>query len=289
MDDAPARPWPAPRAPDAAAEPAPTGIVIAAGRGLRLRPLTETMPKCMLPVGGRPLLHHCLDGLAAVGCAETVVIVGHHAEQIDAAGATIVQNVDFRDNNILHSLMAAREHLNGPVVCSYSDILVEPTIHRRLMATPGDIVISVDRDWRPYYANRRDHPPAEAENVLFDQAAAVRSIGKGLPAHENTSLTCGEFLGLWRMSAAGTRMFCDVFNEIDAKLKPAEPFQGAASWRKSYVTDLLQELVDRDIRVTCAVVERGWAEIDTVEDYERLPEIARQQRLWDVCGGGSVK
>ncbi len=153
------------------------------------------------------------------------------------------------------------------------------------MATPGDIVLAVDRDWLPYYEGRRDHPVSEAENVLFDETGAVRHIGKHIGPRDNHSLTCGEFLGLWRMSAAGARVFRDVFAEIDARLAPGEPFQKAAEWRKAYVTDMLQELVDRDVRVDCAVVERGWAEIDTVEDYERLPRIGRRQRLWTLCGG----
>lgn len=261
------------------------GIVIAAGLGLRMRPLTDSLPKCMLPVSGRPLLHDTMDIMRDAGCDELVVVVGHQADRVDAAGAATVTNANYADNNILHSLMSARSRVDGPVICSYSDIWVEPTVYRSLLAKDGDIVIAVDRDWTPYYEGRRDHPVEEAENVLFDSDETVRRIGKHLRPDEAGSLTCGEFLGLWRMSAAGARIFCQAFEEIDARLAADQPFQSAANWRQAYITDMIQELVDREIRVDCAVIERGWAELDTVEDFERLPEISRRQRLWNLCGG----
>ena len=83
------------------------GIIIAAGLGMRLRPMTEQLPKCMLPIVGRPLLHHTMRYMRSAGCQEFVVIVGHSADKVDADGATLVTNTDYENNNILHSLMYA--------------------------------------------------------------------------------------------------------------------------------------------------------------------------------------
>ncbi len=175
--------------------------------------------------------------------------------------------------------MYARDHLDGPVMVSYSDIWVESHIHRTLVATAGDIVIGVDADWQAYYHGRTDHPVDEAENVWYDAARRVRQIGKHLRPEEAGSLACGEFLGLWRMSAEGTLRFREVFEELDARLDPLAPFMNAANWRRAYVTDMVQELVDRGDTVSCAITRRGWAELDTPQDYGRLSEIAERQQL----------
>ena len=259
------------------------GIIIAAGLGSRMGTLTTDRPKCMLPIHGRPLLHHTIDHMAAAGCHEFVVIVGYKAETVEARGATIVENKNFAHNNILHSLMSASDYLEGSVMCSYSDIWVEPEIHRKLVEADGDIVVAVDDDWLPYYEGREHHPVPEAENVFFDDQHQVRQIGKHLRPEDADRFHCGEFLGLWRMNEKGTAHFRKTFEQLDDRLSQDEPFQQAAHWRTAYITDMVQEITDTGTPVGCAVIQRGWAELDTVEDYERLDSIAERQRLLKLC------
>jgi choline kinase len=255
------------------------GVLIAAGPGSRMGPFTEAKPKCLLPVGGRTLLDWTLDNFRDSGCSELIAVVGHRAETIERPGLTKIVNADYRNNNILHSFMHAQARMMGAVVASYSDIYVEPRVYRILMATPGDIVIAVDMDWRPYYEGRSRHPLAEAENIYLDANDHVRQAGKHLDDNPPAGERCGEFLGVWRMSEMGTAVFRSHFDRLNRKLAPTAPFQHAREWRKAYITDMVQELVDRGVTVSCALVERGWAELDTEEDYQRLPRIAARQGL----------
>jgi choline kinase len=255
------------------------GILIAAGLGSRMGVFTETKPKCLLPVGGKTLLDWTLDNFRRSQCDRQAVVVGHCGEMIERPGLTKFTNADYRNNNILHSLMCAADVMTGPVVASYSDIYVEGVIYDALMAAPGDIVIAVDTDWRPYYAGRNGHPLQEAENVYFDEAGHVRQIGKHLDDNPSPGQRCGEFLGLWRMSEKGTAVFRSHFERVGREIAPTAPFQHAREWRKAYITDLVQEMVDRGVTVNCALIERGWAELDTEEDYRRLPSVAARQRL----------
>ena len=265
------------------------GIVIAAGLGSRMGPFTQTRPKCLLPIAGRTLLERTIDNLRGAGCDEIVVVVGHKAEMITGMrlgpGVGYVTNHDYADNNILHSFMTARDHLDGPVIVTYSDIWVEPWIYDRLNGTGGDLVVAVDRDWLPYYDGRTDHPLSEAENAYFGGDGELECIGKHLGASAPSPWGSGEFLGLWCMSAEGTRLFRATFDEIDAGRHPSDPFQSAKTWRKAYVTDFFQELLDRSESVQCALFERGWAELDTAQDYDRLSDIAELQRLDTIVDG----
>ncbi len=241
--------------------------------------LTADRPKCMLAIAGRPLLAWTIDALRGAGCTEIVVITGYLQDRIPDLGFRRVQNDDYENNNILHSLMCAREYLDGPVMATYSDIWVEPSVHMKLAEAQGDIVAAVDRDWVPYYDGRTDHPVDEAENIFVDTTGAVRHAGKHLNPANAGELLCGEFLGLWRMSAAGTKVFKSAFEQLDSELSPSASFQQASEWRRAYITDITQHLVDSGIRVDAALIDRGWAELDTAQDYERLPAVAERQGM----------
>ncbi len=255
------------------------GIIIAAGAGNRMGPLTAERPKCMLPIADRSLLEWTMDSMRAAGCEEFIVVTGYRQDRIPDVGFRRVENVDYENNNILHSLMCAREFVEGPVMISYSDIWVEPTIHLRLAEASGDIVVAVDRDWMPYYEGRTEHPVAEAENMFLDERGVVVSAGKHLRPEDAGNLMCGEFLGLWRMSAAGSARFREAFETLDEALEPTASFQQASEWRRAYITDMVQYLIDQGSRIDAALIDRGWAELDTAQDYERLASIAAQQGM----------
>lgn len=256
------------------------GIIIAAGLGIRMRPFTKATPKCLLPIAGQTLLDWTVDGLRRAGCDEIVLITGHAADAIERRDLIRVENDDYENNNILHSLMYAREYLDGPCVVSYSDIWVEPEIFENVARGAGDIRLAVDLDWKPYYLDRTHHPIDEAENAFLDPATGqVRRIGKHLEPELAGEAICGEFLGLWAMTADGATTFRQVFEQLEADVAPTEPFQKAKEWRKAYITDFAQHLVDSGTPVDSVRIERGWAELDTQQDYDRLLQIADRQAL----------
>jgi len=255
------------------------GIVIAAGLGSRMGSLTTDRPKCLLPIAGRSLLEHTVSNLRAVGCDEIVVIAGYKVEKIPQGGFITVINPEFEQNNILHSLLYAREHLEGRILATYADIWVEPFIHRRLVESTQDIDVAVDRNWQGYYENRPHVAICDADNALLHADGRVIDIGKQVDPEKTAGNLCGEFLGVWSMSERGTREFVQLFDEIDARQSREAPFQNAAQWRRAYVCDLFQELLDRGARIGSTVVDRSWAEFDTAADYHRLGAIAERQRL----------
>lgn len=261
-----------------------TGVIVAAGRGIRMGPFTEERPKCMLDIKGRTLLSHSIEALRGAGCAGVTVVTGHLADRIEAAGCALVHNSEYARNNILHSLMYARTRFCDDVVVSYSDIFVEPWVHQCLVGAAGDIVLAVDRDWTGYYAGRVAHPIDEAEKVFVapdtdGSTGMVKAVGKTLDMSRAAPDVCGEFLGLWKMTRAGARLFRERFETLDRELSPEAPFGEAPRWRQAYVTDLLMDLVRGGVEIRCILVERGWAEFDVTADYQRLASTIRQQRL----------
>jgi L-glutamine-phosphate cytidylyltransferase len=240
-------------------------IVIAAGMGNRMQPLTEDRPKCMLEFGGMTLLQRQLDTYAACGLSNFTVVRGYQKEKIAYDGITYYDNLDFENNNILNSLFYAESEINGHVIVAYSDILFEAHIVERLLQSEADISIVVDIDWRGYYVDRKDHPIEEAENVILSANNNVVEIGKILT---NKNDVHGEFIGMMKLSPRGAEIFKKHFHRSKA-LFAGKPFQRAPMFEKAYLTDLFQEMTDLGTPIHSVIIERGWKEIDTVEDYEK--------------------
>ena len=136
---------------------------------------------------------------------------------------------------------------------------------KRLLESEADISIVVDIDWRGYYVGRKDHPIEEAENVIFDANNEVVNIGKILTDKNDVY---GEFIGMMKFSPRGAECFKRHFHRAK-ELYWDRPFQRAETFQQAYITDMIQDMVDLGVPIHCVIIERGWKEIDTVEDYEK--------------------
>ena len=243
-------------------------LIIAAGLGSRLKEHTENLPKCMLDFGGKTLLQRQLDSYKKNGIKDINLIRGYKKEKINYKGIRYFENTDYKNNNILNSIFYAEDIISENIIISYSDILFDPSVVGRTLNSDHDISVVVDIDWRGYYVGRKDHPISEAENVIFNSNNEVEKIGKINTGKEEVH---GEFIGMIKLSNRGTEIFKEHFHRLK-KIYWNKPFQRAEIFQKAYLTDFIQELVDIGIKVHCVIIESGWKEIDTVEDYKKAIE-----------------
>ncbi len=240
-------------------------LIIAAGLGSRLKSHTENLPKCMLDFGGKTLLQRQIDSYKKCGVKDISLIKGYKKEKINYKGINYFENTDYKNNNILNSIFYAEKVINGNIIISYSDILFDSSVVERTLNSDHDISVVVDIDWRGYYVGRKDHPISEAENVIFNSNNEVEKIGKISTGNEEVH---GEFIGMIKLSNRGTEIFKEHFHRLK-KTYWNKPFQRAKTFQNAYLTDFIQELVDIGIKVHCVIIESGWKEIDTVEDYKK--------------------
>lgn len=241
-------------------------IIIGAGRGSRLRHLTEEIPKTLVPVLGRPMLDSILEALAAGGFSrsDVVFICGYRAEVIQAAypDLTYVENRDWERNNILLSLLCAREHLAGGFVSTYADIVYRPEIVADLVRSSRDLALACDTDWRRRYRGRSQHPETDAEKLRAEGERVVE-ISRRIAPERAT----GEFIGVMKASAAGAAALVEAFDEVRASHAGRE-FREGRSFEKAYLIDLLQHMVERGAEMHRVDTHGGYMEIDTLEDAE---------------------
>ena len=242
-------------------------IIIAAGMGKRLLPLTKDRPKCMLEIGGKSLIERQLDTFREIGIHDVSIVTGYLGETLRFASTKTYFNRNYETNNILLSLMCAAAELVDDVVITYSDIIFEKNIIEKLLAADGDFLLVTEEDWEKSYAGRNLHPVAQAEKVVAEKGV-VRKIGKYLSAIE----AHGEFIGLARFSKRGAQIFRAVAQDVALKFA-GRPFQHANVVENAYLTDLFQELIDQGEKITAVTIHGGWMEIDTIEDFLKACEV----------------
>jgi len=246
------------------------GIILAAGLGSRLGKLTVDLPKCLaISWSGRTLLDAQIEALQSCGITDIIIIRGYQGHKFTRTDVRYCWNTDYALNNILESLICAEKELIEEVLICYSDIWFQETIPMQLIKSNADIAIAVDPNWKKNYAGRTDHPMSEAELVFFDSGFRLRNIGKLKVDHEKAN---GEFLGMLKLSASGSRTIKNYYNTAKSEFD-GKPFQNAPSFKRAYITDLLQYMSDRGIPIECKIINGEWREIDTIQDLERLKSL----------------
>jgi choline kinase len=239
-------------------------IVIGAGRGSRLGPETEEIPKALVSVMGRPMLEWILEALGEAGFArkEVVYICGYRADVIRARYPefTFVDNHDWERNNILASLLYARDYFEGGFVSTYADIVYRGSTVKRLVASPHDKVLACDTDWRRRYVDRSLHPEGDAEKMRADGDRVLELSRRIVSEHAS-----GEFIGVAKISALGAREIVAAFEEARAR-HAGQTWREGRTFERAYLIDLFQDMVEGGSAFHRVDTHGGYMEIDTRED-----------------------
>ena len=172
-----------------------TGVILAAGMARRLRPLTDTKPKCLLTVGNRTLLQRTVDAMLLAGVSELVVVTGYKAEMIrdfltaqyPQLSIRFLDNTDYEHNNNIFSLWMAMDVVRGrDFLLMDSDILCDPAA-----------VVSIASEEEAALAVNRHELGEEEMKVVVDAHGRITEISKTCSPAE----AMGESVGIERITA----------------------------------------------------------------------------------------
>lgn len=227
-------------------------ILIGAGRGRRLGPNTDAIPKTLVPVMGRPMLDWILEALAEAGFAtkDVVFVCGYKADVLRAKHPefTYVENRDWESNNILASLFCAREHMKDGFVSSYTDIIYRGSIVSQLASAEADSVLACDVGWRRRYVGRSQHPESDGEKMRVAHGR-VLEVSRTVPSEA----AHGEFIGVAKFSPRGAAELIDAFDREELQAK-------------AYLIELFQRMIAGGADFRHVDTPGGYMEIDTEED-----------------------
>ena len=239
-------------------------IILAAGVGNRLSPLTKDIPKGMVKLFEKSLLEMQIDIFKQYDINDITIVTGYLGEKITFPDINYIKNKNFSLTNINESLFCAREKFQTESLISYSDIIYEKKNIERIANFNGDIGVGIRLNWKSHYKGRTLHPTSEAENVVIENNKIVK-IQKNVSKCEKHQII-GEFIGLIKLSKNASDILVQKYLELEKSHKGK--FHNAPSLKQAYITDMLQEIIDSDYLVEPIIIEGKWCEIDTMQDIE---------------------
>jgi len=239
-------------------------ILIGAGRGSRLAHMTEEIPKTLVPAMGRPMLDWILEALAEAGYQkrDIVFVCGYRADVLRARYPefTYVENRNWESNNILLSLLCAREYMAGGFVSSYTDIIYGGSVVKKLVTSTHDKVLACDTDWRRRYRDRTQHPETDGEKLRADGDRIVE-LSRTIAAEAAQ----GEFIGVTKFSREGARELLAAFDAAEARFKGGLYREGR-TFERAYLIDLFQSMIEDGSSFHRVDTHGAYMELDTLED-----------------------
>jgi choline kinase len=229
--------------------PIAKAIILSAGKGSRLLPLTADRPKCLIELSGKSLLEWQLDALQAAGVDEAVVVSGFRDDLVDAVAATrpgvrTLFNPFYHVADNLGSVWMARAELDGDALLLNGDTLVSPALLAKVLgAETGPIAVTIDE---------KEDYDADDMKVLRDGDRLLR-IGKALGQYN------AESIGLLAFRGEGPFLFAD---RVETMMRQPD---GTRRWYLRAIDGLAQ--AGADVR-TVSIRGEEWQEVDFPEDVE---------------------
>lgn len=235
------------------------GIILAAGRGERLRPLTDNLPKGLITLNSQTLLEYSLSALAACGIGKVIIVVGYLAGEVKSrlgasyAGVELayVENREYATCGSMLSLYLARDLITEDIVLLESDLIFDPSaIHTLIQSVKRNLILVA-----PCRGN------GDEVFIHTDPAGHLTGLGKQI-VNEGNAL--GELVGISKLSLQFFGKLCDR-----AETEFKQNNKGI-----SYEDMIMLTVKSSPDPVDCILLNNLlWTDIDTNEDFERAKEI----------------
>lgn len=229
-------------------------IILAAGRGSRMKDLTDECPKCLVELRGKPLLEWQLEALREAGISEIAIVTGYKRELLTNRGLTEFHNPRWADTQMVSSLACAQEWLQSePCVVSYSDIFYDAKAVVSLMECTEKIAVTYDPNWLSLWEKRFGDPLLDAETFRMNADQTLTEIGK---KPKSVNEVQGQYMGLLRFTPEGWGEVVRIRAGLTAERID-----------RMHMTGTLQKVIEAGRVAVSAIPYRGeWGEVDSAAD-----------------------
>lgn len=243
-------------------------IIIAAGKGTRLYPLTKNTPKSLLEIGeGITLLESQLHSLKENNIKDVTIIVGYLAMQIEAKiekyrsdfNIDIVYNPFYETSNNLISVWMARYFMNEDFITINGDDIFNPVIIENLLKSPEQITMVVD--FKTHYD--------EDDMKIIHERGLVKKVSKQIPINQAN----GESVGIIKFTGHGRKIYVDTLESMVRYQENLNLFYLSA----------IQRIIDNGYPIHMSECKpEHWGELDFHPDLLFIREYVKQENLAKV-------
>ena len=236
-------------------------IIVAAGQGTRLRPLTDNKPKCMVEYNNKPIIDYILDVANECNIRDVAIVNGYKKQVLEKylenRDITFFANEKFDTTNMVSTLFNAKDFMNDDIIISYADIIYKKEILEKLITSNEDFNVVIDKDWRKLWSLRMENPLEDAETLRVVDGNIVE-LGKKPNNYDDIE---GQYIGLIKISKSTMARVAVFYESLDkGKLYDGQVYDNM------YMTSLIQMIIDNLVDVKPVFINGGWIEIDSVED-----------------------
>ena len=233
-------------------------IILAAGEGHRLRPLTNSIPKCMVKYRNKSILSYQISTMQSLGITDINIIAGYRSEVIKDLGYNTIVNSDYGKTNMVFSLFCAEKLLNQDLIISYGDILYGQNTLRKVLSDFGEISIAISTNWLELWKRRMDNPLSDAESLKIGVDGNIRELGNKTNSYENIE---GQYMGLMKIKK---KILPNIIRKYyDYKCKNLDDI---SSFNNMYMTTFLQNLINDGFKLSPVKITDEWLEVDQPND-----------------------
>jgi L-glutamine-phosphate cytidylyltransferase len=238
-------------------------VILAAGEGKRLRPLTEFQPKAMVKVRGCSFLERQLQQLKSIGINEIIIVTGYCDHVINVLAkkyeATTIFNERYASTNMVFSLSKVLSTLvpfsEQQILVLYGDIAYSTDNLLTLVNanSPSQITVLGNENWLALWSLRLEAPLSDAETFMFDEDFRLFEIGKKPESYKQVQ---AQYMGMLKMHESFLWDLLSDYISVDE----------SQEHNNMYMTDLIQKVALKQV-VSVVLVKGAWIEMDTIEDY----------------------
>jgi len=238
------------------------GVILAAGIGSRLRPLTNTKPKCLVQSAGRPILQYQIDSYVHAGIDEIIIVVGYegqavrdYCKHIKGITITIVENTDYEATNNMYSLYLTMPLVLGrSFVLNNADLCIDRGVVERLILHPSSDAVAVSVG---AYSD-------ESMKVIIGADGMITDISKQISRPD----AYGCSIDFYKLSAEGGAV---LFEEVRRVI---EVEKNLKDWSEVAMQRLFS--TGRLACKSCDVSDLSWVEVDNYEDLAESDRVFSQ-------------
>jgi len=242
-------------------------IILAAGEGKRLQPLTKDIPKCLVKLFGKSMLERQIEIYKKSNINQIIIVSGYKRDKIQIPNIQEYNNKDFESTNMLETLFCAKNELIDSVIISYGDIIFEKNVLDLLIDSEENFSVVIDKKWERFWFARMNDPVKDAESLKLDSNGYIIDIGQPV---NNIDEIEGQYIGLMKFQNEGLKIVKEFYEEMkfQAEKSGKNPLNQNIPFKKSYITDFIRGLINANHKIKAIPIENGWLELDTYKDYK---------------------
>jgi len=236
-------------------------IILAAGKGSRLYPLTKDKPKCLVKYKNKSILSHQLEILKKNKLKKIFLVSGYKSNKIKKKNLIVVKNHEYKKTNMLYSLFKLEELFDGrdDILISYGDIIYKDIVLKKIIKSKHDFSTVIDKNWHIYWKKRMTDPILDAESLILDKKNNIVDIGQKVKSLKRIQ---GQYIGLTKISKNKTKDILNIWKKIRKNKKKLNKVNNL------YITDFFRILIKQKFKLKAIFIKRNWLEFDTKEDLK---------------------